>query len=126
MHPNIKDLINDFIFEGMLTYITNSRKARKTAINNFFSNLKGHSSGFTKRGISSYLNSDAFNNLNPSTQNTYKHQLKKLKEFRKEDLINIREIRKILRDIDNFNLKNPYRIPYRTLFEYKYLKFYKV
>lgn len=126
MHQNIKASIEDFFFEEMSTYTPNSKKAHRTAINNFFSIIRNNNSGFTKRDILVYLNSKEFNELNPSTQNTYKRHLKKffrwygiddvfldkikkrrekLKEFRKEDLVSFRDIRKMLKNTDNSQYK---------------------
>ena len=126
MHQDIKVLIKNFFFEEMSTYTPNSRKAHRTALNNFFSIIKNNNSGFTKRDVLTYLNSKEFDELNPSTQNTYKRHLKKffrwygiddvflekikkrrekLKEFRKEDLVNFRDIRKMLKNTDNLQYK---------------------
>jgi len=129
-----KDLVEEYIFKELNNYNKLTKKSHINSINSFFSVHKKPS--FNEQDILTYLNSPEFNALSPSSQNLYKLHLKrffrwygikniflennikkrreKQKQIRKEDLISLREVRKMLKNTNDTQSKCLIILMYET------------
>ena len=136
MNNQFRTLIVRFLYEEMTNYAINSKKAFKSAITHFLTNIGGREKIiFNENDIFQYLNSDKFKKLEISTQNLYKRHLKKFfrwfgieedflkkikkqreqrKEIRKSDLVSLIDVKFMLDNIKNIQYKCLIILTYET------------
>lgn len=106
MYENKYTLLRDKYLEELSHLATETKNGYRTVINNFGKSIN-YKDVFDKQDIIDYLNSEGFQSLEVSSQNSYKTKLKAFLfwiGFQKKDILSIlrkkKEIKKVLNKTD--------------------------